>query len=160
MTVRTGYNTRSTIASPKDKIIKIFHHTLVLLPTLVLLFGCTSDIESVDKQSQPTDQGETVASIVKDYQEAYDEYRSASAAAKSAQEKQKQKRSSMEDCTVNMMAAVELDAESQAAFDGLFWLHEKTRRKDPETADKYLVIIMSYQSEKNGIGCTTLRCLR
>lgn len=100
------------------------------------------------------EQAEIVESLQAAYKTAYDEFRTTIASAESAEEKQKleQTRPTIGDYSADMMAAIETDVKSKAAFSGLMWLYEKTKRTDKQTAEKYRTVIMEHHYTRKGIG--------
>jgi len=109
--------------------------------------------EQAGEQEQPT---EAVASLIAAYEKAYDKYREARALVKSREEKQKLDRPSLGDYSADMLAVVQLDVQSQEAFDGLLWLYNQTNYRDDDehkqTAEKCLLLIMKHHSAKEKIG--------
>ena len=121
-------------------------------PESITKIETVENAAAVDKQEPPADQDATIKSLISAYNKARDEYRAASAAATSTEEKKKVKRYSVDDYSADIVAAIEQDVESPAAFDGLRWLYNKTKRSDEQTAEKYLALIMKYHYTRDRIG--------
>jgi len=123
---------------------------MFLLSALTLVCcSCSTDrVESVVRQEQEA----IIASSKTAYEEAYDAYRQALASVESAGERRGLKHPTVEDYSADMMATIERDVESAAAFDGLNWLYDKTKRKDRQTANKYRELLIKHHCTSEGIG--------
>lgn len=122
----------------------------------IWLFRRNSTNDLLSKQEQSVDQGAAIASLIAAYEKARDDYRTASAAAESAEEKQKLKRISVDDYSADMMAVIEHDVKSLEAFGGLLWLYDKTKRRDDDkgrqVTENYLALVMKHHYANKRIG--------